>query len=503
MQHGEKIFDVVAPRSKFYQGGFGRLFPELDPWFPVIPVPIQGGIGSAQALEDHFMQFVAANMVDSPAGAGKDIALPSGYVYLGQFVDHDITHDVTPLSEADIDPNRLHNFRTPRLDLDSLYGAGTKDQPYLYQPGTGKFRVDQIAGTSFHDLPRHQNTPLIGDPRNDENIIVSQIHLAFLLAHNALVDEAVTQGHAKPFEAARKTLRWLYQWVVWTDYVRRICRSEVHSDALRVKPNTGPLKIWEAGYDDVYDWKVNPFMPIEFSVAAYRFGHTLVRGGYQTNLGNGLGNGFPTFAAAGGRGDLRGGAPLTKDRVIQWDWFLRMASSIGPDFPQVARAFDPLLVDALRKMPEDPANPSNPAFILNVLAARNLVRGVRMQLPAASAIAAKLGIPHLPINTQEDEALWFYILREAQSTESVGSDGERLGILGSILVAATFAGLLKGNPLSFFNVEPGWTPDNDPLLASLNQSRNLNQDSGEDGNVDWGLPAIIRLSGLPVDGSAF
>lgn len=503
MLHGEKIFDAVAPRSKFYQGGFGRLFPQLEPWVPAIPLPLVGGIGAAQALEGHFMAFVAANMVDVAGAGGRDATLPSGYVYLGQFVDHDITHDVTPLSEADVDPNRLHNFRTPRLDLDSLYGAGTKDQPYLYDPGTGKFRIGAIGGTVFHDLPRHQGTALIGDPRNDENIIVAQVHLAFLLAHNVLFDEAVAQGADKPFEQACRTLRWLYQWVVWKDYVSRICRPEIHAEALRLRPGVAPLQIWEAGYEDVYDWKVNPFMPVEFSVAAYRFGHTLVRGGYQTNIGNGIGNGFPTFAPAGGGGDLRGGGPLPADRVIQWDWFLQMASSVPPAFPQVARAFDPLLVTALTQMPEDPANPSNPNFILNVLAARNLVRGVRMQLPAASAIAAKLGLPQLDIRMQEDDALWFYILREAQSPAPTGGDGDRLGVLGSVLVAATFAGLLKGDPLSFFNVQPDWAPDADPLLSSIEARVGLNQDAASEGNVPWGLPSIIRLSGLPVDGANF
>ncbi|AXV14881.1 hypothetical protein CYG48_03730 [Neorhizobium sp. SOG26] len=507
MQHGEKILDVVAPRSRFYQGGFGRLFPELEPWVPDIPQPATGGIGTAQALQNHFMNFVAQNMVDATGAGGRDISLPSGYVYFGQFVDHDITHDVTPLSESEVDPNRLHNFRTPRLDLDSLYGAGTKDQPFLYEAGTGKFRIDQIQGTNFRDLPRHRGTALIGDPRNDENIIVAQLHLAFLLAHNALVDEARKQGAKNPFETARKTLRWLYQWVVWNDYVRRICRDDVHKAALRLESGSSLIKVWQVGYGDVFDWKVNPFMPVEFSVAAYRSGHTLVRGGYQTNIGNGVGpnNGFPTFAVANPntKGDLRGGNPLTSNRVIQWDWFLQMDSSFGPDFPQVARAFDPLLVEALRHMPEDPVNPSSPTAILNVLAARNLVRGVRMQLPAASAVATKLGIEHLPIQQQEDEALWFYILREAQSTEAVGSNGERLGLLGSILVAATFAGLLKGDPLSFFNMEPGWTPDRDPLLQALDQNLQINRDAGQAGNVSWGLPAIVRLSGLPVDGSSF
>lgn len=509
MQHGEKIFEVVAPRSKFYQGGFGRLFPELEPWLPKLQTGGPGGIGSATALEDHFMAFVDSNMVDRAGAGGTDTTLPSAYVYLGQFVDHDITHDVTPLSEAEIDPNRLHNFRTPRLDLDSLYGAGTKDQPYLYEPGTGKFRIGAVDGTAFRDLPRHKGTALIGDPRNDENIIVAQLHLAFLLAHNVLVDEAAAQGMPKPFDAARQSLRRLYQWVVWKDYLRRICRPEVHADALRLKTGTGAIRIWQAGYEDVFDWKVNPFMPLEFSVAAYRFGHTLVRGGYQTNVGNGVGstNGFLTFALPdptnpADKGDLRGGRPLSKNRVIQWDWFLQMASSQG-GFPQVARAFDPLLVEALRRMPEDSEKPSDPGRILNALAARNLVRGVRMQLPAASAVTARLGLPHLTERVDGDEALWFYVLREAQSAEDAGGGGQRLGLLGSILVASTFAGLLKGDPLSFINIAPEWTPGEDPLLQGLDAKLSLNQDAGGVDNIEWGLGSIIRLSGLPVNGDAF
>jgi hypothetical protein len=126
-----------------------------------------------------------------------------------------------------------------------------------------------------------------------------------------------------------------------------------------------------------------------------------------------------------------------------------------------------------------------------------------MQLPAASAITAKLGITQLATGMQEDEALWFYILKEAQSEEAFGGNAERLGVLGSVLVAATFAGLLKGDPLSFFNVQPGWTPEEDPLLESLNRRLDLNQDEKEADNVSWGLPSIIRLSGLPVDGAPF
>jgi hypothetical protein len=59
--------------------------------------------------------------------------------------------------------------------------------------------------------------------------------------------------------------------------------------------------------------------------------------------------------------------------------------------------------------------------------------------------------------------------------------------------------LLKGDPYSYFNQNPGWTPSQDPLLSEIKdeEGRLLNQDR-EDGA--WTLASIIRLSGLPVDG---
>ncbi|CDZ27542.1 Myeloperoxidase, thyroid peroxidase, cyclooxygenase catalytic domain [Neorhizobium galegae bv. officinalis] len=519
MHHGEKNFEVTAPRSRFYQGGFGRLFPELPGWEPDTTGFTGAGIGSAAALEAYFMNFVATKMVDTTAPPAGDSKLPSGYVYFGQFIDHDLTLDTTPLSEAELDPNRLHNFRTPRLDLDCIYGQGPDAQPYLYdKTAPGCFRIGEIAGTPFKDLPRAagQDTALIGDPRNDENAIVAQLHLAFLLAHNTLVKAAVKKGMSsrKAFEAARKTLRRLYQWIIWHDYMARICDPSVHKRALRKDRDAGNGRtFWELGYEDVYDWKNNPFMPLEFSVAAYRFGHSLVRNGYQTNFAKGVGVFTPTFKF--NAEDLRGFRALHLDRVVQWDWFLRMSSSVRPTFPQVARKFDSVLANALRELPEDPDKPGDNTRILNVLAARNLVRGVRMQLPSAIEVAKLLDIPIINIAETEREALWYYILKEAEfdaqvegSTLTVGGAGDRLGTLGSIIVAATFAGLLKGDPLSFFNLEPGWTPDKDELLDSVEADLvaagkpGLNADEQVNGRK-WGLPTIIRLSGLPVDAAPF
>ncbi len=542
MDHGSKNFEVTAPRSRSYQGGFGRLFPDLAPWSPP-GVP-------EHKLEEHFLKFASEAMVEFPGQSIADLLkaadpnvvepfdsdIPSGYVYFGQFVDHDMTLDVTPLSSAEVDPNRLHNFRTPRLDLDCLYGQGPAAQPHLYAHDalgafTGKFLVAPFnPGTfegapngfanvpdTFHDLPRNsENRALIGDPRNDENIIVAHIHLAFLLAHNRLFDRAT---RAMPdatvnerFEAARKTLRWLYQWIVWSDFVRRVTDSVVHATALEEKAQPDGRMLWEMGYrDDVYDWKQDPFMPVEFSVAAYRFGHSMVRNAYQTNSRNppaGFNVFFPIFDDHG-RSSLKGGVPFDLVRVLQWDWFLKMTTSRGP-FPQRARRIDTRLANALLHLHEDPANPGDPKKLLNVLAARNLVRGVRMKLPAGEDIARLFGLTPVPLTEGEPKTLWYYVLKEAETR----ADG-KLGPVGSIIVAATFAGILKGDPLSWLNQQPTWRPHRDPLLTGKKEDgtpidfgedpaeQPIDADNDVEGNNEWGLPAIIRLSRLPIDGTPF
>lgn len=524
MQHGDKTFDVTAPRSRFYQGGFGRLFPDLKPWKPA-------GLQSAADLEAAMMVIAKEQMTEAeaadPADPTGNSTLPAGYTYFGQFVDHDIALDATPLSEADIDPNRLHNFRTPRLDLDCVYGQGPKAQPYLYQfegrRFTGLLRTEQTfagpANLPFDDLPRlwrpedaneatkigptKQQTALISDPRNDENAIVAHIQLAFLKAHNALVVEASKAGLSggDAFETARKTLRWLYQWVVWHDYLKRVCDVAVHAHAIKQKDGGPGRTIWEAGYKDVYNWKSKPFMPLEFSVAAYRFGHTLVRSKYRTNSTHGFPKFVDTFSASGE--NLRGGRALGVTTALQWDWFLPMTSSSGP-FPQLARKFDTKLGQALRHLPEHDTKPGDETELLNVLAARNLVRGVRLELPSGTDVARNLNVAPIVLNEGEPDALWFYILKEAE----VDAAGLHLGKVGSIIVAATFAGLLLGDPLSFFNIEPSWTPDRDGLLAGLNTDGQLNADGQKEidanaGTGIWTLASIIRLSGLPTDGAGF
>ncbi len=487
---------VLAPRSKFYQGPFGRICPNLDPWTPA---------GTLEEQDEFFLKFATKEMVELPGVSPADIAsdpsaieeletkfssqIPAGYTYFGQFIDHDITLDTTPLTARQVDPDRILNFRTPRLDLDCVYGRGPNDQPYLYDEcDKQKMLVGKVPDTQLRDLPRNaQGRALIGDMRNDENSIVSQLQLAFLLAHNELVDRARAEKKSDAFAAARKTLTRLYQWVVWNDFLKRIAFDEVHRCALNLEDRCGGGKVWALGLDHVYKWKHQPFMPVEFAGAAYRFGHSMVRNSYQTNAPHrGFGSFAPIFdnTGAGDPDDLRGFRPMKKDNVIQWDWFLQMTSSAPGLFPQMARKIDTKLANALVHLHEGPAGEAD-----NVLAFRNLKRGVNLGLPSGLDVARKFCLEPVSLTKDEPESLWYYILKEAEKMPGI-SGGEKLGSVGSTIVCAVFAGLLKGDPCSYFNTDPCWTPNDDDLLRQ-------GEDNIDDNN--WTLASIIRLSGLPVD----
>ena len=150
-------------------------------------------------MPDDFLQDLASGMHQPDGELDDNEAIPAGYTYFGQFVDHDITFDPVSSLQRINDPDALENFRTPRFDLDSVYGSGPGDEPFQYDRDSidgvkllvGKGRdVNTGETTSEDDLPRNaQGIALIGDPRNDENIIVSQLQLAFIKLHNKFVDQ--------------------------------------------------------------------------------------------------------------------------------------------------------------------------------------------------------------------------------------------------------------------------------------------------------------------------
>src|SRR5207244_4926379 len=118
----------------------------------------------------------------------------------------------------------------PRSDLDCLYGRAPADQPYLYRAdGVHMLLGNALTGADndphARGVPRNQPEPseparaLIGDPRNDENIIVSQLHAIFLRFHNKVV-EVLQHGATLPdFAQVQRFVRWHYQWVVLHDFL--------------------------------------------------------------------------------------------------------------------------------------------------------------------------------------------------------------------------------------------------------------------------------------------
>lgn len=357
---------------------------------------------------------------------------PSGFTYFGQFVDHDITRDENPLPAETFPIDQLINVRNAKLDLDSVYGPGSVRD--LVTP-------DKMAiGPDGGDLPRDaQGRAQIADGRNDENMIIAQLHLAVLKFHNAMVDQGMG------FEAARRATINHYQWVVVHDFLPRVLRPEA-ADAVRTATGN---KFFKPSYPE------DPNLPIEWAVAGYRFGHSMVRLAYRMVA--------PTPAVPlppnvqvfnGTENDLTGGRPIPANRRIHWPNFVQIAGFPAP--LNISRKIDGLLSRGLFQLPVPAAIPGGP----NSLASRNIIRAKRYQLPSGQAVARALGLAVLT-NEQigiEDPAfageapLWVYLLEESGIVENGGN----LGQVGSLLVSEVFGGMLQLDQDGIRRT--GWTP---------------------------------------------
>ena len=484
-------FDTVAA------GRFIRLFPDCRTQF-------------AQRDLEALAVAMTAGPELPPTPEGKhdpeeDPEITAAYTYLGQFTDHDLTFDPTSrLREALTKKklNKLADFRTPRFDLDNLYGRGPADQPYLYaEDGIHMLLGEPMSGNPFDpdacDLPRGPNgRALIGDPRNDENRIVAQLHAIFLRFHNQVAGYLARREHLGKdvsFEAVRQQVRWHYQWMLVTDFLQTVVNEKtyqrVFADLHNPRPGLPRLQ------------KGRLLMPVEFSVAAFRFGHSMIRPQYRLNT---TVSRRPIFlreddggAHADAAADLRGFRPIPSDWAIDWQFFI--AHEDGAESRAISQAYDPIdrkpqnaykidtsLVNPLGDLPTQIA--SHPSM----LALRNLQRGNVFKLPSGQEVADALHEPVIPDDklvirnrTAKDQdkleplaqiakgfvgraPLWAYILSEAQATSwnwtgsGAASDGLpiKLGPVGGRLVAGVFAALLLGDPTSYLRTDHlrGGTP---------------------------------------------
>lgn len=432
--------------------------------------------------------------------ASGDSVIPAAYTFFAQFVDHDITLDAgSELHDPELPPHEidgLPNLRSASLDLDSVYGFGPDVEPHLYDPNQrGRLLVrSQVNGVENpNDVPRRADGhALLGDPRNDENLFLSQMHLLFLRFHNRLLI-------GQSFEEAQKQTRYYYQAIVLYDFLKRICDETVYQFVLRRILNR------DAAFFLLQPDESNRIvMPIEFSVAAYRFGHSMVRSQYPVNKN------YPAIEIFDERFGTLGFGQVPPELTVDWRFLLNVEEC----HPYAnSKAIDHLLADELIRLP-DPVVGRNAPQNDRALAFRNLLRGYVLGLPSGQRVAAALADRgYLPdeANPESDEyqdlqlgdilaraalddgtcgrltkhtPLFLYLMREA----GVRGNGNRLGPVGSAILMEVFGAMLVHCETSFLRDDDNW--DADPCLidenvdASIGEPDNANGSppDNEDGN---------------------
>ncbi len=449
--------------------------------------------------------------------------VPAGFTYLGQFVDHDLTLDNTARALGEhVTVDELLQGRSPALDLDSVYGRGPgdRDDDRFYAPDKLKLRAGITAaiggaGTNVnlngYDLPRvtqgstkaERQRALIPDHRNDENLAVAQTHLAFIRFHNRVVDHLADTGVPSTilFARAREAVVRHYQWMLRTDFLPRIVDRAIVEDVF-----TNGRRFFEVpgdghtnGHQRYAKAGDTPTMPIEFSVAAYRLGHSMVRAAYDWNriFSGDIASLRLLFTFSGTSGNFNPADPdvdnqesglferLPTNWAVDWRRMYDFAGEAGradlaaPAGFNVAQRIDTLVVNPLAAMPKGTfgGNGTSPPPIQLNLAFRNLVRATMVELASGQQAAEFLGITPLTaeqisggtqagavLTTLTDDErdaftartpLWFYILREAEL------NGGRLTGVGGRIVAEVFHRAMEGSRISIVR-DPSWRPSLGP-----------------------------------------
>jgi Animal haem peroxidase len=539
------------------QADFGYFVPPLDApenYLPASPATID----ELDALGNHMIDAVA-----NPENPATDSTLPPVLTYWGQFLDHELTartdresevtsvKDPHPPAVSSTVESKLRNARSPRFDLDSVYGGSpigtgiTADMVTVisglrHPTAVNKMRVGTAIdpgplpdGLDEHrDLPRYVQVQasvrdaalraaqaslpapefakfsaglpqraLIGDTRNDENLVIAQFHLSFLRFHNKAIDFLTSHktGWIADFTSAQTLTRLHYQWLIVEGYLKGVCDPAVVDRV--VQDRASHFFKFRAEFDARrQSSRLGNALPLEFSVAGYRFGHSMVRAFYDYNKTFGRpGNGFlPNaslellFQFTGGGGGFAANKKLPKNWVMDWTRFVGVAPHDATDGQpaRVARKIDTALAPPLKTMVKegnDEVAGSPLQELFKNLARRNLRRGYNLRLPTGQALHTLLkqnGAVQTGAITDvstifnskptlrdflknsnskffERTPLWFYILAEAEK-----AGGNSLGEVGSFLVASTFVGVLLADPDSALSRD--FAPTQSPLRMGDN-----------------------------------
>lgn len=488
--HGSTTNSLIIPavNCQNLPGHFGRMLPHLS---------------ARPDFMEAESQKISELMTDPPENegrqdpAGDNLNLEAGFTFLGQFIDHDITRDNISRLDSSIDPRSIENVRTSTLELDSVYGDGPLStvSQHLYEEDLNKFPLGTLrpGDPDSHDLARAEDGgAFINDDRNDENMIISQLHLLFIKFHNKilaqLIDRTLIQRFPEDlqdlfaipiseapsginaFTMAQKIVRWHYQWIVLNEYLRKTIGDDLVDDVLN--PLAG--RKWYLPDERAFG---APYMPVEFSVAAFRFGHSQIRGAYLIRAGVPL----PLFDLSEGnfgpvqpgqernRRDLRGGL-VAPEHAIDWRFFFDIDPQVQPT---PGRKIDEKLsVPALNQLPDNATGDTAGLAVNHLqrsLAFRNLRRSQSFSLPSGEEVAKAFGEPilterQLGLRQKLDpdavetpfraSPLWYYILRESK----VRFNGERLGPVGGRILAEVFIGMLQIDKRSYLSQNPNWKP---------------------------------------------
>jgi Animal haem peroxidase len=459
----------TPPKFRFDYMLERRKFPQFDP---------QDLIDLGHHMEDRPTED-ASKPKDHPS-------LSAGYTYLGQFITHDISflknHDV--ISPVLLTPDQLNQARSPSLDLDSLFGSGPdREDKRFYLDGSVKLKLGLTLKTGGgvtdqvyeNDLPRysdpsHENfrKAIIADERNDDNLALAQTHVAFAKFYNAVVTRLERSSSriskAELFEQARQKVVEHYQWIILDDFLPKIIDQSILKQVIQEYP--------------LAHYKVDEgYMPIEFAFAAFRFGHSLIRNSYSWNRFHPLVKVHELFELTGENGSLHTTSALPSDWIIDWTRFYDFSKFSGiPRNPKLnlARMIQTSLARSLKpvaSLPDNILKKIKPEQY-HSLTVMDLIRGNSVGLLTGQEAAEKLGVaclkeddiargPHEGFLREKrfhaKTPLWYYILKEAELDRD-----NRLGPVGSRIVAETFVGLIRASRISILpktREEIRWRPD--------------------------------------------
>jgi hypothetical protein len=418
---------------------------------------------------------LSPNNRDNPANT-------AGVTFMGQFLDHDITRDAGSRLGRVTPARRSTNLRSARFDLDSVYGGGPDESPELYDG----FRLRIESGGQYEDLPRDDDgTAILGDDRNDENLMLAGLQCAFIMFHNAvLADVSGRAPTAATFADAQQIVRQHYQWIIVHEILPQFVGQDmvdsiVASGRQVFTPNVARI-------------------PLEFQTAAYRFGHSMIRPSYRANLAGD--NGEPFFAfvfdpdtfGEDDPDDLTGRSRAAR-RFVGWQTFFDFGDGeVKPNKRIDTVMSTPLFQLPMFSIPTARGEDVGPTS----LATRNLLRHITWEIPSGQRVAAEMGVDllsaadlsdvgHLGADLDQSTPLFYYLLREAD----VVADGLHLGPCGGRIVGEVFMALVEQDPDSYLNATAAngatWSPT-------------LPQRNGETGD-DFTMADLLTIAGVDPD----